>query len=86
MKRVKAVMVKKWCDNSQDFDETLYQYLQEKKYVKILSITLFSYWKTIDTEIVPSYAWIQRNTLGYTDWLSKWYGIENIDWNFKFKR
>ena len=76
MKRVKAVMVKKWCDNSEDYDETLYQYLQEKKSVKLFGIIIFPYWKTIDTEIVPSYACIQKNTLGFSDWKSKWYGID----------
>lgn len=62
-------------------DETLYQYLQEKKQFKIFGKILFSYWKTIDIEIVPSFAWIQHNTLGSTEWKSKWNILKNVNWN-----
>lgn len=53
-----------------DIDYTLTQYLQKKVCVKILCFRVH-YWKTIDSEIVPSFAWIQANTLGSTEWESK---------------
>lgn len=81
MKRVKATMLTKYDSISEEYNYTLYQYLQEKKQFKIFGITLFIYWKTIDTEIVPSFAWIQHNTLGSTEWKSKWNGLENVNWN-----
>lgn len=66
------------CD---DYDYLFYQYLQEKRQFKIFWITLFNYWKIIDQEIVPSFAWIQYNTLGSTEWKSKWNGLKNINWD-----
>lgn len=80
MKRVIAKMFTSYDSRSDEYTNTLIQYLQEQKAVSIFGITLFNYWKTIDKEEVPTYAWIQRNTLGFTDWKSKWFGIENVLW------
>jgi MarR-like DNA-binding transcriptional regulator SgrR of sgrS sRNA len=80
MKRVIAKMFTSYDSQSDEYTNTLIQYLQEQKALSILGITLFNYWKTIDKEEVPTYAWIQRNTLGFTDWKSKWFGIENVLW------
>lgn len=76
MKRVKAVMFTTYNERSDEYTDTVYQYLQEKITVKLFNISLFSYWKTIDSEIVPTYAWMQRNTLGSTDWKSKFYRLD----------
>lgn len=67
--------------SSDEYTETLTQYLQEERKFKMFGITLFSYWKTIDVEVVPSFAWIQRNTLGFTTWKSKWCNLEDISWD-----
>ena len=80
MKRVIAKMFTSYDSRSDEYTNTLIQYLQEQKSFSIFGITLFNYWKTIDKEEVPTYAWIQRNTLGFTDWKSKWFGIENVLW------
>lgn len=80
MKRVIAKMFTSYDSRSDEYTNTLIQYLQEQKAVSIFGITLFNYWKTIDKEEVPTYAWIQKNTLGFTDWKSKWFGIENVLW------
>jgi hypothetical protein len=32
---------------------------------------LWRYWQTIDEEVVPKWAWIQKACLGSTDWISK---------------
>ena len=65
---------------SDEYTETLFQYLQERKSFVFMGIKWFSYWRTIDKEIVPTYAWIQRNALGSTDWKSKWYGLNDVKW------
>ena len=80
MKRVIAKMYTSYNRSSNEYTETLIQYLQEKKYLKIFGFKLFSYWVTIDIEIVPSFAWIQHCTLGSSDWKSKWFGLENVLW------
>jgi len=80
MKRVIAKMFTSYDSRSDEYTNTLIQYLQEQKSFSIFGITLFNYWKTIDKEEVPTYAWIQRNTLGFTDWKSKWFEIENVLW------
>lgn len=81
MKRVIS-KVYKWYDSIIDDNEEIhYQYLQEKVIVKLFNIKLFFYWKTIDEEIVPSFAWIQHNTLGFTEWKSKWNDLENVNWD-----
>ena len=80
MKRVIAKMCITYNYSSDEYTETLIQCLQEKKVLKIFGLKLFSYWVTIDTEIVPSFAWIQRNVLGSTDWKSKWADLKNILW------
>ena len=86
MKRVIAKMRTTYNSDSDEYTETLTQYLQEQKHFKIFGLRLFSYWLTIDTEIVPSFAWIQRNALGFTDWKSKWFGLDNVLWtNYKRK-
>lgn len=70
-----------WYDPIIDDNEEIHrQYLQEKIIVKLFNIKLFSYWKTVDQEVVPSFAWIQHNCLGFTEWKSKWYGLENVNW------
>jgi hypothetical protein len=79
-KRVIARMHKTYSRKSDEYTETLIQYLQEKIDFKIFGIKIFCYWKTIDKETVPSYAWIQRNTLGFTDWKSKWAEMANVKW------
>lgn len=80
MKRVIAKMFTSYDSRSDEYTNTLIQYLQEQKSFSIFGITLFNYWKTIDKEEVPTYAWIQKNTLGFTDWKSKWFQIENVLW------
>lgn len=80
MKRVIAKMRTTYNSDSDEYTETLTQYLQEQKHFKILGFKVFPFWKTIDTEIVPTFAWIQRNALGFTDWKSKWFGLENVLW------
>jgi len=80
MKRVKAKMTISYNHESDEYTETLFQYLQESKSVVFMGVKWFSYWHTIDKEIVPTYAWIQRNTLGSTDWKSKWYELNNVTW------
>jgi hypothetical protein len=84
-KRVMAKMFISYDRNSDEYTEKLIQYLQEKKKVSLFRVTLFSYWSTIDKEEVPTFAWIQRNCLGFTDWKSKWFGLENIFWDTKNK-
>lgn len=81
MKRVVAKMFTTYNSRSNEYTETLFQYLQEKKIISLFGFTLFSYWKTIDKEVVPTFAWIQRNTLGFTDWKSKWFELENVLWS-----
>lgn len=86
MKRVIAKMRTTYNSHSDEYTETLTQYLQEKKHLKILGRRLFSYWITIDAEVVPTFAWVQRNALGFTDWKSKWVGLDNVLWtNNKMK-
>jgi hypothetical protein len=80
MKKVTAKMFTSYDSRSDEYTDTLIQYLQEKRDFKLLGFKLFSFWKTIDKETVPTYAWIQRNTLGFTDWKSKWFGVENVSW------
>lgn len=80
MKRVIAKMFTSYNRQSDEYTYTLIQYLQEHKAFSIFGITLFNYWKTIDKEEVPNYAWIQKNALGSTDWKSKWFEIEGIKW------
>jgi hypothetical protein len=79
--RVIGKMYKSYNQNSDEYTETLIQYLQENRKIKLFGVSLFSFWKTIDKEIVPSFAWIQRNALGFTDWKSKWYLLENVSWS-----
>lgn len=79
-RRVKAMRHTTYCHSTDEYTETQIQYLQEKKRIKILGATLFSFWSTIDTEIVPMYAMIQIWTLGFTDWKSKWHNMEGILW------
>ena len=83
MKRVKAKMFTSYNSSSDEHTNTLIQYLQEKKSISLFGITLFTYWSTIDKEEVPTYAWIQRNCLGFTDWKSKWVGFEDVSWTKK---
>ncbi len=83
MKRVIAKMFTSYDSRSDEYTNTLIQYLQEKRAFTLFGYTLFKYWVTIDKETVPTYAWIQRNTLGSTDWKSKWYEIEGICWTKK---
>ena len=45
--------------------EQQYNVLQRQQ--KILGI---KFWKTIEEEPIPAFAWIQCATLGYTDWQS----------------
>lgn len=71
---------------SDEYTDTVIQYLQERKTCKIFGIALFHYWRTIDKEEVPTYAWIQRNTLGTTDWESKWVYLEGVSWANKKRR
>lgn len=71
--------------HSDEYTNKLMQYLQEKKKISLFVVPLFSYWLTIDKEEVPTYAWIQNNCLGFTDWKSKWFGIEGISWIAKDK-
>lgn len=78
MKRVKARMYRSYDESSHEYTETLIQRLQKR--VSIFGLKILSFWITIDTEEVPVWAWIQRNTLGSTDWTSKWYGMENVQW------
>lgn len=80
-KRVIATMFKSYNRSADEYTETLIQYLQQRKTISLFGVKLFNYWKTVDEETVPSFAWIQNNTLGYTDWKSKWVGIENILWS-----
>lgn len=80
MKRVIAKMFTSYDSRSDEYTNTLIQYLQEKKSFTLFGYTLFNYWVTIDKEEVPTYAWIQKNCLGFTDWKSKWFGIENVSW------
>lgn len=81
MKRVIARRRTEYNRSSDEHTEILTQYLQEQKHFKLFGVKLFSFWQTIDTEIVPSFAWIQRNTLGFTTWKSKWHGLENVTWD-----
>lgn len=76
MKRVRAKMYTFYDKHSDEYTETLVQYLQERRALTFLGFTLFSYWKTIDTEVVPTFAWIQHATMGSTDWRSKWYDLD----------
>lgn len=82
-KRVIAKMFISYDRNSDEYTEKLIQYLQEKKKVSLFRVTLFSYWSTIDKEEVSTFAWIQHNCLGFTDWKSKWFELENISWATK---
>lgn len=75
MKRVKATMHTSRDWRTDESTNIVIQYLQEKR--RFLGI---SYWKTIDTETVPSYAWIQKNSLGSTDWRSKWHEMPDVEW------
>lgn len=79
-KRVIGKTAHSYNSKTDEHTETHYQYLQERKDVKLFGKKLFSYWKTIDTEEVPSYAWIQMACFGSTDWKSKWFGIPNVLW------
>ena len=78
MKRVIAKMYTSYDYRTRERENTLIQYLQQRNEFKICGVKLFSFWLTIDKETVPSFAWIEKNTLGSTDWKSKWYGMENI--------
>lgn len=80
MKKVTAKMFTSYDSRSDEYTETLIQYLKEKHDFKVFGFKIFSFWKIIDKENVPTFAWIQRNTLGFTDWKSKWFGLENILW------
>jgi len=59
--------------------EEMIQVLEIKQYHKFLCWSWVT-WKEIDREIVPSFAWIQHNALGSTDWKSKWNGMNNVEW------
>ena len=80
MKRVIAKKRITYNRHSDEYTEKLTQYLQEQIHIKLFGINIYTYWLTIDTEIVPTFAWIQRNTLGFTDWKSKWFDLENVSW------
>ena len=80
MKRVKAKICISYNHQTDEYTETHIQYLQEKKYILFMGIKWLRYWITIDKEIVPTYAWIQNNALGSTDWKSKWNGLDNVTW------
>ncbi len=86
MKRVIAKMYTSYSSKSGEHTETLIQYLQEKKKFTLFGFKIFSFWSTIDKETVPTYAWIQRNALGFTDWKSKWFGVENVLWTNKKRK
>lgn len=78
MKRVKARMYTTYNKRTDEYTETLIQYLQMKIEFRLFGILWFKFWKVIDKETVPTFAWIQRNALGYTDWKSKWYGMADV--------
>jgi hypothetical protein len=79
-RRVKAIMHKSYNSASDEYTETLIQYLQEHKTVSLFGFKLFGYWKTIDQETVPSFAWLQRAIFGSTEWKSKWNGMKDVTW------
>lgn len=77
--RVIGVM-KKWRNNMDEVEEELTQYLQEKVVRKYTWFGLLpNYrWVTIDSEHVPSFAWIHKCVFGdETDWKSKFCNINN---------
>ena len=59
------------------------QYLQEYKVVSLFGLKLWDYWKTIDAEEVPMWAWSQHCCVGFTEWKSKWYGWEGVEFMSK---
>ena len=78
-KRVRAFMKTYPRNQFGEKEEEMIQVLEIKKLHKFLWWSWYS-WKEIDREIVPSFAWIQKNTLGSTDWKSKWNGMPNVEW------
>ena len=80
MKRVRAKRFREYDPHNDEYTEEVFQYLQERKAFRLFNLNIFHYWKTIDKEHVPSYAWIQAATTGFTDWKSKWNGIDGISW------
>lgn len=77
-KRVRAFMKTYPRNSFGEKEEEMIQVLEIKKLHKFLWWSWHS-WKEIDREIVPSFAWIQKNTLGSTDWKSKWNGMPNVE-------
>lgn len=55
--------------NKGEWNEERIQHLQKKQ-----NILFFTYWKTIDSEIVPSFAWLHKAIFG-----------DRPDWDSKFK-
>lgn len=58
---------KEWEEGYIEPEVVRYNILQRK--VSLLR-GLISFWKEVERERVPSFAWIARLTLGYTDWKS----------------
>lgn len=54
----------------------MYQVLEEQR---PFLFGLFNHWVIIDTEEVPSFAWIQSACFGSTDWKSKFINIEGVE-------
>lgn len=80
MKRVIAKEYVSYNRMSDEYTYTHIQYLQQMVVVTFFGKKLCSYWETIDTEEVPSFAVIEHNTLGSTSWKSKWHEIEDVLW------
>lgn len=72
--RVIALMFNKSNHHGEKWNE-LKQYLQVKR---TYLLGLITKWETIETEDVPSFAWMQHGTLGSTDWKSKFSDIPNV--------
>ena len=69
-----------WVNKMGEPEEEAIQYLQEKIHRKFTWFGLMNdhYWENIDSEQVPSFAWIHRSTLGdESNWKSKFRNIPN---------
>lgn len=69
-----------WRNSFGEPEEERTQYLQEKKIrgFRLFGILSKHYWQTIDSEIVPSFAWIHKGVFGdESSWKSKFSKISN---------
>lgn len=62
----------RWKQNK-EWNEERVQFLQEKRKTSFFGLFTKYYWKTIDSEIVPQNAWLQKSIFGdeLTGWKSK---------------